>query len=383
MPYKIETYKSVLDKYLCSGVRFIRYTCQPIGKAKVYFPYISVAQLGNYLKDHLFMNGRQAYYKNSMPYSTWRWFTTNYEVQGIDKIDLNKSERFIVIVLDGKAAIVPITSQNFPMAELNHSAVYSLQHKFFKMAEERLCKYGYYRCIFEDGQFMYHDKGLSYELMMKVAQDTDFIGDNLFVDYIKGLTVDEVYPNLKHVQNRYIKRNKGTTPEQNRQDWIDHTRSLFKGMTFSSPQEEAVKAEVIDYCYGIKKVVPSTPKQIEPLSCKSYYTNISMTSEDVIRLCRRLKDVGAIEASTNEMDFLYYLKGEGTKPTKKLRWTAKKSQLVLLINSLCGGNPQWVITCRVFEGLKEGTLRSLLSRLGKHPKFDDKKEKIIKLYIKP
>lgn len=383
MPYKKETYKSVLDKYLCSGVRFIRYTCQPKGKAKVFFPYLSVAQISNYLKDHLFMNGRQASYKNSMPYSTWKWFTTNYEVQGIDKIDSNRSERFIVMVLDGKAAIVPITSMNFPMEELKHSAAYSLQHKFFKMAEERLCKYGYYRCIFEDGQFMYHDKGLSYELMVKVAQDVNYVGDNLFLDYVKGLSIDEVYPNLKHVQYRYIKKNRGTTSEQNREEWIAHTRSLFEGMPFSTPQEEAVRAEAIAYCDGVKKVVPSAPVQIEPHSYKSHFTNISMTSDNIKRLCRRLKDVGAIDASTEEKDFLYYLRGEGTKPTKKLRWTATKTQLTLLINYLCGENPQWAITCRVFDDVKESTLRSILSRLGKQENFDDRKEEIEKLYIKP
>ena len=382
MPYRIETYKSVLDKYLHSGIKYLRYTCQRIGEAKVYFPYINEAQIRDNIHNQLFMSGGRAYYKTSMPYSTWEWFSANYDIQGIDEFDGSKDEQFFVMVIGDKAALIPITSQNFPMGELNHKAVYSVQHKFLNKAVERVCRSGFYRCLFTNGQYVFHDRGLSFEQMVKVAQDIDYVGDNLFVDYIKGVSVEDVYDVLAHIQNRYIKGSKGTTDGQSRQDWIAHTKSLFEGITFQTPQEEAVRAEIINFCEGVEKTQTS-PIQAASSSYKSHFTNIAKDSSFVKQLYLELKSQGAIDISTKEEDFLYYFRGEGYKPAKKLRWTADKTKLALLINYLCSNNPQWATASRVFEDINADALRATLSRLGKQSNFDKRQKEIEDLYIKP
>ena len=382
MPYRIETYKSVLDKYLHSGIKYLRYTCQRIGEAKVYFPYINEAQIRDNIHNQLFMSGGRAYYKTSMPYSTWEWFSANYDIQGIDEFDGSKDEQFFVMVIGDKAALIPITSQNFPMGELNHKAVYSVQHKFLNKAVERVCRNGYYRCIFTNGQFVFHDRGLSFEQMVKVAQNVDYVGDNLFVDYVKTLSVDEVYAALFHIQNRYVKGCRTSDAMLSRQDWVAHTKRLFEGITFSTPQEEAVRSEINDYCDGVKKT-QSSPVQADSSSHKSHFTNVAKQSTVLKKLCLSMKGNGLLDRSTKEDDFVYYLRGEGEKPQKKLRWTSDITTLMFIIYILCGEKPQWTITSRVFEGVKESTLRSLYSRLKQDESdFEERKDYIDSKYIK-
>ena len=88
MAYDISTYKAVLDSYLTNGIKYLRYVRKSIGKATIYYPIINDAQIKSYLTDQIFKEGRATYYNNSLPYSEWDWFASNYDISWLkDRIN--------------------------------------------------------------------------------------------------------------------------------------------------------------------------------------------------------------------------------------------------------------------------------------------------------
>ena len=194
MAYDISTYKTVLEKYLTSGVKYLRYIHKSIGKATIYYPIINDAQIKSYLTDQTFKDGTKTYYDKSKPYSEWDWLQSNYDIEGINDLDTSVNADYLVLIVGTMAALVKMTSENYDIERLRDRKVYDIQAYLLLKASKRIARNGnhFYRYFYNHGRFEYGKKRLPFEQVVRIANDMEYTSDNLFIDYILQVSVDEV-----------------------------------------------------------------------------------------------------------------------------------------------------------------------------------------------
>ena len=212
MAYDISTYKAILDKYQTSGIKYLRYVRKSIGKATIYYPIVNNAQINSYKTDNNFKDGRNTSYNNSLPYSEWNWFISNYDIQGLNELDSTIKADYFVLIVGTGAALIRLTSENYETRRLSDSIIYDIQSFFLLKASKRITRSGsyFYRFAYNHGRFDYEKNRLSIEQVIKIATDKDYTSDRIFVDYIQHVSIDEVDSLLHLLLGRYIRGCKGT-----------------------------------------------------------------------------------------------------------------------------------------------------------------------------
>jgi len=135
MAYDISTYKTVLDKYLTSGVKYLRYIHKSIGKATIYYPIINDTQIKSCLTDQTFKDGTKTYYDKSKPYSEWEWFKSNYAIQGLNELDSEVKADYLVLIVGTIAALVKLSFDNYEVERLKNTE--TIRKQRFTFAERK------------------------------------------------------------------------------------------------------------------------------------------------------------------------------------------------------------------------------------------------------
>lgn len=372
MAYDISTYKTVLDKYLTSGVKYLRYFHKSIGKATIFYPIINDAQIKSYLTDQICKDGRKTYYDKSKPYSEWDWFKSKYEIRGLNELDTEVKADYLVLIVGTMAALIKLTSDNYEIERLKDSKVYDIQAYLLLKASKRIARSGnyFYRYSYNHGRFEYRNKVLPLEQVIKIATNKDYTSDNLFIDYIKQIPLDDVNGLLQILLGRYIRGCKGTDNAVSKHDWLNHTISVFELLKCDTTLQEDIKGKVILFC----KQQMKPPKALGPTNVISaHYTAIKGTvSIDKLYDC--LSAEGYIDGQTSKDDFIFYFSGNGNYPTKKIKWKGKKVLLAILIAKLhTGFSTDWKTTEAIFEDVKGDNLKKQFNNI----KTDNKSELII------
>lgn len=376
MAYDISTYKAVLDSYLTNGIKYLRYVRKSIGKATIYYPIINDAQIKSYLTDQIFKEGRATYYNNSLPYSDWDWFASNYDLCGLKELDTTMVADYLVLIVGSKAALIKLTSENYETKRLSERTVYDIQPFFLLKASKRITRSGshFFRYAYNHGRFDYEKKRLPFEQVLKIATDKNYTSDSIFIDYVQQVPLSDVDNLLQMLLDRYVRGCKGTDKEVSKHDWLSHTKSLFELIKCNTTHQEEMKETVLNFCQQQMKPI----KVIDPSTViTAHYSTINGTV-DVGKLYDSLYTEGYIDGQTTKEDFIYYFSGIGNYPTKKIKWKGSKVLLAMLIAKLhTGFSTDWKTTEVIFEGVKGDNLKKQFSSSGS----DSKNERIIKELI--
>ena len=376
MAYDISTYKTALDNYLTSGVKYIRYIRKSINNATIYYPIIDDAQIKSFLNSQIFKEGKGTYYKNSKPYSDWDWITSNYEIVGLQELNSNTTADYFVLIVGNHAALIELTSENYETERISHdSKVYDIQTYFLLKASKRITRSGsyFYRYAYNHGRFIYDQKRLPFEQMVKIAQDRLYTSDRMFIEYLPNVSVNETDNLLNILLGRYIRGCKGVDSTISKKDWLSHTKHMFDDMSFTNTNLEQIRERILRFCEqqsGISSVADN--------SITAHFTAIN-GKIDLEKLYQCLNSEGYIDGQTTKDDFLYFFSGVGNYPSKKIKWKGSKVLLAFLMNALHKGSPtDWKTTEAVFENVKGDNLKKSLSGANAVGKND----KIIKQLIK-
>lgn len=376
MAYDISTYKTVLDHYLTSGVKYLRYIRKSIGKTTIFYPIINDAQIKSYATDQIFKEGRTTYYNTSKPYSEWDWFASNYDICGLKELDLSTKADYFVLIVGSKAALVKLTSENYETNRLLDKSIFDIQSYFLLKASKRITRGGsyFYRYAYKHGCFEFGVKRLSFEQIVKIATDKDYTSDRIFIDYIQQVEFDEIDNLLQTLLGRHIRGCKGTDNAVSKHDWLNHTISIFELLKCDTTHQEDIKRTVIQFCeQQMKPAEDATPMNV----ITAHYSTIKSTV-DVGKLYDCLSTEGYIDNQTTKDDFIFYFSGIGSYPSKKIRWKGKKVLLALLIAKLhTGASTDWKTTEAIFEDVKGDNLKKQFSSNTE----DNKNEVIVKQLI--
>lgn len=376
MAYDISTYKTVLDHYLTSGVKYLRYVCKRIGKATIYYPIINDSQIKSYIKDQICVEGTSTFYDKSKPYSDWDWIKSNYDVIGLDKLDSTIKADYLVLVVGDTAALVKLTSENYDVKRLSERRVYDVQAYLLLNASKRIARNGnhFYRYDFSHGRFVYNRKRLPIPQVVKMAQDNTYTSDNVFIEYIQQVTVDDVVFLMNKLLGRYIRGCKGTNKSISKSDWLNHTKSVFDSLKCVTSHQEAVRTKVIQFCEQQMKA----SKVIEPTNViTAHFCTINGTVV-LDKLYDSLYTQGYIDGQTTKDDFIYFFSGKGNYPSSKIKWKGKKILLAILIAKLHTGTlTDWKTTEAIFEGVKGDNLKKQYNNSRSEGKSEKTIEQII------
>jgi hypothetical protein len=370
MAYDVSTYKSVLDNYLTSGVKYLRYVRKSIGKAIIYYPIINDAQIKSCLTDQIYKDGTKTYYDNSKPYSEWEWFKSNYEIQGLNELDTEVRADYLILIVGKMAALVKLTSDNYETDRLRNSKVYDIQAYLLLNASKRIVRSGnfFYKYSYNHGRFEYGNERLPFEQVVKIANDKNYTSDGIFIDYILQVFVDTVDDLLHILLCRYIRGCKGTVETISKNTWLIHTIATFELLKCDTPYQEAVIGKVISFC--TKQMQSAKPPSN---IITSHYSQIKGTVK-IDKLYDCLSSEGYIDGQTTKADFVFFFSGMGHYPSKKIKWKGKKVLLAILIGKLhTGASTDWKTTEAIFEDVKGENLKKQYN----NSKSDSKSEIII------
>ena len=376
MAYDISTYKTVLDKYLTSGVKNLRYVQKSIGKATIYYPVINDAQIKSYLTDLIFKEGTKTYYDKSKPYSEWEWFKSNYNIQGLKGLDTLVKANYLALIVGTMAALVRLTSDNYEVERLKERKVYDIQAYLLLKASKRIARSGnhFYRYSYNHGRFEYGKERLSFEQVVKIANDKNYTSDNIFIDYVQHVSVNAI-ENLFHILlGRYIRGCDSINKKVAKNDWLNHTKHIFELLKCDTLYQEAVSEEILRFCQQ-----QTTPIIISasPNAITSHFSTIK-GNVDIGKLYDSLYTEGYIDDQTTKEDFIFYFRGIGNYPTKKIKWRGSKVLLAILIGKLHTSiSTDWKTTEAIFEGVKGDNLKKQYN----NSKSDSKNETIIEQLI--
>lgn len=375
MAYDISTYKTVLDHYLTSGVKYLRYVSKRIGKATIYYPIINDAQIKSYLIDQICKEGTTTYYDKSKPYSDWDWFKSNYDVK-LDELDPSLKADYLVIIIGDMSALITLTSENYDVKRLAERKVYDIQAYLLLNASKRIARNGnyFYRYDFRHGRFVYGQKRLPIQQVKKIAQDATYTSDNVFIDYLQQVNVDNVDSLMYKLLDRYIRGCKGTDKSVSKGDWLNHTKSVFDSMKCNSSHQGDIRDKVIQFCeQQMKSAKSATPTNV----ITAHYSTIKGTV-NIGKLYDCLFTEGYIDGQTTKDDFIFYFSGIGSYPSKRIIWKGKKVLLAILIAKLhTSALTDWKTTEAIFEGVKGDNLKKQYN----NSKSDSKSETIIEQLI--
>lgn len=373
MAYDISTYKTVLEKYLTSGVKYLRYIHKNIGKATIYYPIINDAQIKSYLTDQICKDGTKTYYDKSKPYSEWEWFKSNYEIQGLNELDTEVKADYLVLIVGTMAALVKLSSDNYEIERLKNSKVYDIQAYLLLKASKRIARSGnhFYRYSFNHGRFEYGSERLPFEHVVKIANNKNYTSDNIFIDYVQQVSVNAI-ENLLHVLlGRYIRGCNGTNRDVAKNDWLNHTKSVFGVLKCDTSYQEDVIEAILRFCQ--QQTEPSITPIPSSNAITAHFSTIKGTV-DIGKLYDGLYAEGYIDGQTTKEDFVFYFSGIGNYPTKKIKWKGKKVLLAILIGKLhTSTSTDWKTTEAIFEDVKGDNLKKQYN----NSKSDSKSERVI------
>ena len=376
MAYDISTYKTVLDHYLTSGVKYLRYVSKRIGRATIYYPIINDAQIKSYTTDQICKEGTTTYYDKSKPYSDWDWFKSNYNVLGLAKLDSSLEAYYLILIVGDAAALIKLTSENYDVKRLAERKVYDIQAYLLLNASKRIARNGshFYRYDFSHGRFVYDHKRLPIQQVIKIAQDKTYTSDTVFIDHLQQVNVDEVNNLMNKLLGRYIRGCRGTDKTVSKGDWLNHTKSVFDSLKCNTSHQEDIRDKVVQFC---EQQMKST-RNVDPTSViTAHYSTIKGTV-NIGKLYDRLFTEGYIDSQTTKDDFIFYFSGVGGYPSKRIKWKGKKVLLAILIAKLhTSALTDWKTTEAIFEGVKGDNLKKQYN----NSKSDSKSEIIIEQLI--
>ena len=380
MAYDISTYKAVLDSYLTSGIKYLRYVRKSIDRATIFYPIINDAQIKSYKTDNTFKDGKNTSYKNSIPYSEWDWFVSNYDIQGLKELDSTIKTDYFVLIVGTSAALIKLTSENYEIGRLSDSSVYDIQSFFLLKASKRITRSGsyFYRFAYNHGRFDYEKNRLPIEQVMKIATDKDYTSDKIFVDYIQHVSIDEVDSLLHILLGRYIRGCKGTDKDISKNDWLNHTKAIIGIQKFGNAHQEEVRKKVIGFCDNQTETA-TTNRQANQIIAHYAIVNDNYKPPFFEKLYDILIKQSYIDAQTSKSDFMFYFCGIGANPTCKIKWKGSKVQLAILISKLHAQNTftDWKTTEVIFEDVKGSNLKKAFNNC----KDNSKSTKTIKQLI--
>lgn len=376
MAYDISTYKNAIDNYLTSGVKYLRYVRKSIGKAIIYYPIINDAQIKSFLTDQIFKDGKKTYYDNSMPYSEWSWFESNFDIQGLQELDNTVKADYFVLIVGAKASLVELTSENYETKRLLERTVYDIQSFFLLKASKRITRSGsyFYRYAYNHGRFEFEKKRLSFEQIVKIATDKNYTSDRIFIDHIQQVQLDEIDRLLQILLDRHIRGCKGTDNAVSKHDWLNHTLSVFELMECATTHQEDVRETVLKFCQ--QQITPT--KDVATSNVITAHYSTIKANVDVGKLYDCLSDGGYIDRQTTKDDFIFYFSGVGGYPSKRIKWNGKNILLAILIAKLHANTlTDWKTTEAIFEGVKGDNLKKQYN----NSKSNSKSETIIEQLI--
>ncbi len=376
MAYDISTYKAVLDRYLTSGVKYLRYISKRLNKATIYYPIIDNAQIRSCQIDGIYKEGRTTYYNTSKPYSEWDWFTSQYDICGLNELDSTVKADYLVMIVGPKAALIELTAENYDLKRLSETKVFDIQMYLLINASKRIARNGnhFYRYSFSHGSFIYNQKRLPIQQVIKITQDRSYTSDNMFVDYLQEVNVDEVDDLMNKLLGRYIRGCKDSDKSISKHTWLAHTKALFDIMNCTTEHQDDIRHRVIQFCE--QQVEPTTTDGSTNV-ITAHYTTIKGTV-DIGKLYDCLRTEGYIDIQTTKEDFKYYFLGVGNYPTKKIKWQGKNILLAILIAELhTGVSTDWKTTEAIFDGVKGDNLKKQYN----NSRSDSKSDKTIKQLI--
>ena len=372
MAYDIGTYKTILDHYLTSGVKYLRYVSKRIGNATIYYPIINDAQIKSYLTGQICKEGTTTYFDKCKPYSDWDWFKSSYDVIGLNELDTSLKADYLVLIVGDNAALITLTSENYDVKRLSERKVYDIQMYLLLNASKRIARNGnhFYRYDFRHGRFVYDRKRLPFHQIVKIAKDRTYTSDNLFIEHLQQVNVDEVDNLMNKILDRYIRGCKGTDNSISKGDWLNHTKSVFDSLKCDTSHQEDIKVKVIQFCEHQMKPT----KVVDPTNIiTAHYSTIKGTV-NIGKLYDCLFTEGYIDSQTTKDDFIFYFSGVGNYPSKKIKWKGKKILLAILIAKLhTRTSTDWKTTETIFEGVKGDNLKKQYN----NSKSDSKSETII------
>lgn len=372
MAYDIGTYKTILDHYLTSGVKYLRYVSKRIGNATIYYPIINDAQIKSYLTGQICKEGTTTYFDKSKPYSDWDWFKSSYDVIGLNELDTSLKADYLVLIVGDNAALIKLTSENYDVKRLSERKVYDIQMYLLLNASKRIARNGnhFYRYDFRHGRFVYDRKRLPFHQIIRIAKDKTYTSDNLFIEHLQQVNIDEVDNLMNKLLDRYIRGCKGTDNSISKSDWLNHTKSVFDSLKCDTSHQEAIRTKVIQFCE--QQVKPT--KVLDPTNIiTAHYSTIKGTV-NIGKLYDCLFTEGYIDSQTTKDDFIFYFSGVGNYPSKKIKWKGKKILLAILIAKLhTRTSTDWKTTETIFEGVKGDNLKKQYN----NSKSDSKSETII------
>lgn len=356
MAYDVSTYKRVLDNYLTSGVKYLRYVRKSLGKTTIYYPIINDAQIKSYITAQFYKEGRTTNYDTAKPYSEWNWFASNYDVRGLNELDTTIKADFFVLIVGTMAALIELTSENYDTKKLLDGTIYDIQSFFLLKASKRVTRSGsfFYRYAYNHGRFEFGNKRISIEQIVKIATDKNYTSDSIFIDFIRQVPLDNVNSLLQIHLNRYVKGCKGMDNAVSKHDWLNHTISIFELLKCDSTYQQKVKETIINFCQ--QQVEPQ--KVLTPTNVITAHFSTIKGTLDIGKLYDSLYTEGYIDGQTTKDDFIFFFKGVGNYPSRKIKWKGKKVLLAILIAKLqTGASTDWKTTEAIFEGVKGDNLK--------------------------
>ena len=173
MAYDINTYKATLDNYLTSGIKYLRYVRKRMGKTMIFYPIINDAQIKSFVIDHIYNNGKATTFNNAKPYSEWDWFQSNFDIIGLKELDTSVIASYFVLIVGSNAALIKLNPLNYDIKRLNDRSVYDIQTYFLLKASKRIARGShFYRYDYANGRFVYDNKRLPFQLVIKIANKT-------------------------------------------------------------------------------------------------------------------------------------------------------------------------------------------------------------------
>ena len=375
MAYDSNTYKKTLDCYLTSGIKYLRYVRKRMGKAMIFYPIINDAQIKSFVIDLIYNNGKVTTFDNAKPYSEWDWFQSNYDIIGLKELDTSVEASFFVLIVGSNAALIKLNPLNYDTKRLNDRSVYDIQTYFLLKSSKRIARGShFYRYDYANGRFVYGDKRLPFQLVSKIATDTTYTSDCIFIDYIQLVSLDDVDNLLHKLLDRYIRGCKGTDNSVSKQSWLSHTKALFDIQKFPTANLEAIREAIIHFC----EQQMNATKVIDPTKLiTAHYTSIKSTV-NVDKLYECLITEGLIDTQTTKDDFIYFFSGKGNYPSKKIKWVGTKVKLAILIAKLHANSlTDWKTTEAIFEDVKGNNLKKQYGNC----ESDSKSEKTIEQLI--
>lgn len=355
MAYDINTYKTTLDNYLTSGIKYLRYVRKRMGKAMIFYPIINDAQIKSFVIDHIYNNGKASTFDNAKPYSEWDWFQSNYDIIGLKELDTSVTASYFVLIVGSNAALIKLNPLNYDIKRLNDRSVYDIQTYFLLKASKRIARGShFYRYDYAYGRFVYGDKRLPFQLVSKIATDRAYTSDSIFIDYIQLVSIDDVDSLLHKLLERYIRGCKGTDNSVSKQSWLSHTKALFDIQKFPTANLETIREAIIHFC----EQQMNATKVIDPTKLiTAHYTSIKSTV-NVDKLYECLITEGLIDTQTTKDDFTFFFSGKGSYPSKKIKWVGAKVKLAILIAKLHANSlTDWKTTEAIFEDVKGNNLK--------------------------